>query len=203
MKHHSPGTSVPGDFLDALLVDYYLRSHYNTIKYNESVYAMKNIMVTLRPLCREDASFLCSIFKDNADYYQIFFDPANTLKEWECRVSRFLAQTDMHHFVIESDSAAVGWLSYYDSENRARELCVLVLHPDHLCKGYGTQSLAQLIENSKAQGIDRLLLNVNQTNARAIRFYTRFGFEIIGEEIVPECNDAMNLAQYQMRLTLT
>jgi ribosomal protein S18 acetylase RimI-like enzyme len=163
---------------------------------------MKDNMINLRPLRREDASFLCSIFKDNADYYQIFFDPANTLKEWECRVSRFLVQTDMYHCIIESDRAPVGWLSYYDAENSERELCVLVLHPDHLCKGYGAQSLAQLIEKSKAQGMDCLLLNVNQANARAIRFYERFGFKIIGEEIVPECNDAINLAQYQMRLTL-
>ena len=48
----------------------------------------------------------------------------------------------------------------------------------------------------------RPLLNVNQTNTRAIRFYQKFGFEIIGAEIIPQCNEAVNLAQYKMKFKL-
>lgn len=42
--------------------------------------------IVIRSLQQEDAMFLCSIFKDNAEYYEIFFDSENTLSEWEHRV---------------------------------------------------------------------------------------------------------------------
>lgn len=35
----------------------------------------------IRPLLQDDATFLCSIFKDNMEYYEIFFDSENTLSE--------------------------------------------------------------------------------------------------------------------------
>lgn len=156
----------------------------------------------IRPLLQDDATFLCSIFKDNMEYYEIFFDSENTLSEWNNRVKRFLGQDEVNHFIIEVNANNVGWISFSDTESAARELCILVISKENLRCGYGTQGLSWLIEKSKADNMQSLLLNVNQNNARAIQFYQNFGFEIVGEEIVPECNEAVNLAQYKMRLSL-
>jgi len=158
--------------------------------------------VTIRPLQQKDSAFLCSIFQNNEEYYQIFFDPEDDPKEWEHRVKRFLTQNEVQHFIIEANGNPIGWISYTDDENKARELCILVLHPAYLRSGYGTHALLWLIEKSKKDKIQALLLNVNQTNARAIRFYQQFGFATYAEEIVPECNDAINLAQYKMKRIL-
>ena len=32
--------------------------------------------ITVRPLLQTDSAFLCSIFQDNAEYYEIFFEQA-------------------------------------------------------------------------------------------------------------------------------
>jgi len=158
--------------------------------------------VTMRPLRQEDASFLRSIFLDNEEYYDIFFDSERDLSEWNNRVAHFIKQTSLHHFMIEADCIPVGWLSYIDEEPAERELGILVISKEHLHHGYGAKSLSWLIEKSKAENIHTLSLNVNQSNNRAIRFYKRFGFEIIAEEIIPQCNEALNVHQYKMKLSL-
>lgn len=156
----------------------------------------------IRPLRQDDAAFLCSIFKDNAEYYEIFFDSGNTLSEWNNRVKSFLNQGKVNHFIIETNTNKVGWISFSDTNSTERELCILVISKEHLRCRYGTQSLAWLIEKSKIDNMQNLSLNVNQNNTRGIQFYQRFGFEIVGEEIIPECNEAINLAQYKMKLSL-
>ncbi len=157
----------------------------------------------MRPLQQEDAEFLCSIFKNNAEYYEIFFDSADTLPEWKNRVEHFLIQNVVNHFIIEANNKKVGWLSFADTGSAERELGILVISKEHLRCGYGSQSIFWLIEKSRADNMRSLLLSVNQNNTRAIRFYQNFGFKIVGEEIIPECNDAINLAQYKMMLPLT
>ena len=163
----------------------------------------KEKTIAIRPLQPEDAAFLCSIFKDNKEYYEIFFDSANTLSEWCNRVIRFLSQNVVSHYIIEVNNVPVGWISFSDADTAERELCILVINKENLRCGYGKQCLSWLIEKSKAEGKRELLLNVNQSNSRAIRFYRNFGFKVFAEEIVPECNEAINLAQYRMRLSLT
>ena len=156
----------------------------------------------IRSLQQEDSAFLCSLFKNNAEYYEIFFDSEDTLSGWNDRVKRFLNQKEVNHFVIEDNTNKIGWISFADTESAERELCILVIGKEYLRCQYGTRTLSWLIEKSKNEKMQSLLLNVNQNNTRAIQFYHRFGFEIVGEEIIPECNDAVDLAQYKMRLSL-
>lgn len=163
---------------------------------------MSTTPVTIRPLQQTDSAFLCSILQNNEEYYQIFFDPEDDPTEWARRVKRFLTQNEVQHFIIEAKGEPMGWISYADAEDKSRELCILVIHPAHLRSGYGAQALLWLIEKSRKDKLQALLLNVNQSNARAIQFYQQFGFAIYAEEIVPECNDATDLAQYKMRLPL-
>ena len=153
---------------------------------------------TIRSLRAEDGAFLCSIFRNNRTYYEIFHDSADTVSEWNDRVARFLCQTDIRHLILEANHTAVGWMSYSDNDTRERELGILVIHPVHLGNGYGKSGLRWLLDRCRADGIERLLLNVNQTNTRAIRFYQKHGFQIYAEECIPECNDATDLLQYKM-----
>ena len=158
--------------------------------------------ISVRPLQQQDAEFLCSIFKDNKEYYEIFFDSETNLTEWENRVALFMNQNKILHFIIEKENTAVGWISFLDIELNERELGILVIKKEYLHCGFGIQSLLWLIEKSKAENVHRIVLNVNKSNDRAIGFYKSFGFEIFAEEIIPQCNEAMNLAQYKMQLFL-
>ena len=162
-----------------------------------------NKEISIRPLRTGDGSFLCSIFRDNREYYEIFHDPADTVSQWENRVLHFLRQNEVVHYIVEASGVPVGWLSYADTQTGERELCILVIHRERLSCGYGSAALSWLIGISREVGIKSLLLNVSQTNERAIRFYRKFGFEICGEETVPECNDRVNVKQYRMGRSLT
>ena len=156
--------------------------------------------ITIRPLRPGDGAFLCSIFKDNADYYNIFYDSETSVYAWEQRVLRFIQQKQICHRIIEADNSAIGWLSFSDLSQTERELDILVLKKDHLGQGYGASTLSWFLKLCKDDHINSVFLNVNQANIRALRFYQAFGFRILAEEIVPQCNDAQNLAQYRMGL---
>ena len=164
---------------------------------------MKNSdRITIRPLQIDDSAFLCSIFTNNREYYDIFFDSEEDPVQWEKRVERFLRQSDISHRIIEANDVPVGWLSSVDADQQSMEVGILVIKPEHLGQGYGAKGLIWLINKAKVNKKRYILLNVNQSNIRAIQFYQQFGFEICGEEIIPQCNDAINLAQYKMRLIL-
>ncbi len=163
---------------------------------------MEQKTVSMRPLQFGDGAFLCSIFKDNAEYYQIFYDSETRESAWTERVSGFIEQKQICHYIIEANDAPIGWLSYIDAQSDVREIGILVIKKEFSGCGYGGASLSWLIEKSKKDRISTLLLSVNQDNVRAIKLYRKFGFEIVAEEIVPECNDAIDLAQYKMKRTL-
>ena len=154
--------------------------------------------VFMRPLLQTDAGFLCSIFQDNEEYYHIFYDSANSIAEWENRVTRLLSQDVVKHFIIEAEGIPVGWLSYSVLSPDAWELDILVLKQEFLHRGYGSAALSWLIHQCTGSCASSITLNVNKENARAIHFYQKFGFRIVEEQIIPECNDAVNLIQYKM-----
>ncbi len=161
-----------------------------------------NKKFNVRALKQEDAKFLCSIFKDNEEYYKIFFDSESNLLNWEKRVERFIKQNDIRHYIIESNNISIGWLSFSDEKSTTREVGIFVIDKENLHSGYGTQGLSWLIDKCKKDGIQAITLSVNQDNTRAIRFYQKFGFRIFDEEIIPYCNEATDVAQYKMKLVL-
>jgi putative acetyltransferase len=57
----------------------------------------------------------------------------------------------------------------------------LVIAPDRFGSGIGTR----LLEAAKRRCPERLSLRVNQDNPRAVRFYRREGFRIVGEGVNP------------------
>lgn len=156
----------------------------------------------LRPLLESDAEFLCSIFKDNLEYYNIFFDSESDVSEWRRRIEHFIRREKIYHWIIEADNIPVGWFSYTDENEGERDIGILVIKKEHLRKGYGKKSLEKFIADCREKNIHTVYLSVNQDNERAICFYKKMGFEIYDEEIIPQCNEAINLAQYKMKLEI-
>lgn len=157
----------------------------------------------LRPLNKADAEFLCSIFKDNEEYYNIFFDSESEVSQWEKRIEFFLNNGRLYHYIIEDEKVPVGWFSYLDCPDEGeREVGILVIKKDFLYCGYGRKAFKEFFELCKADKIHTVFLSVNKDNDRAINFYKKFGFEIYAEEIIPQCNETINLEQYKMKLNL-
>ena len=156
----------------------------------------------LRLLEKTDAKFLCSIFKDNEEYYNIFFDSESEIGEWERRIEIFKKNNLIHHFIIEEE-VPVGWFSYLDCPDQGeREVGILVIKKEYLYCGYGRKAITEFFEMCKADNIHTVFLSVNKDNNRAINFYKKFGFEVYAEEIIPQCNETINLEQYKMKLNL-
>ena len=59
-------------------------------------------------------------------------------------------------------------------------ITILVVNPLHLRKGLGTLILSSVIDKAKLQGINKILLEVKETNEPAKALYKNLGFKITG-----------------------
>jgi ribosomal protein S18 acetylase RimI-like enzyme len=64
--------------------------------------------------------------------------------------------------------------------NRPVELSRLYLLADRIGRGHGAALLAHALDWAAASGFDTLWLGVYDRNERAMAFYRRFGFEVVG-----------------------
>ena len=79
--------------------------------------------------------------------------------------------------VIELEGVAIGYLA---AERGAEvKLHKLYLRPEQQGRGFAQQALAHVEEVVRAWGAERMVLNVNKRNARAIRAYERAGFVVV------------------------
>ena len=156
----------------------------------------------LRKIQPSDAEFLCSIFKDNEEYYNIFFDSETRVSEWEKRIQLNMTHEEWQHFIIVEDEVDVGWLAWECTSKEEWDLIIIVIKREFLSKGYGTKAFSEFIEKARQDGVKRIFLYVNADNPRAIRFYEKFGFVIYDKEIVPESNEKINNEEYKMKLEL-
>lgn len=69
------------------------------------------------------------------------------------------------------------------SSDNALEISRIYLKREVWRKGFGTQLLETCISEAEDMGNKVIWLSVWQHNSRAIAFYSRFGFEIVGEHI--------------------
>ena len=67
-------------------------------------------------------------------------------------------------------------LSYFDTEG---ELLKISIKKEYQNKGYGFSLLNKIISEAKLKGIEKVFLEVRETNNIAISFYKKFGFKII------------------------
>ena len=79
--------------------------------------------------------------------------------------------------VAEQSEALVGFVTI----DASSYLDQLVVSPDH----WGSELANALVDEAKRFSPERITLQVNKDNARAIRFYERNGFAHAGEDVNP------------------
>lgn len=99
-----------------------------------------------------------------------------------------LADPQTRHRLAECEGALIGFakmgafkLPCDTDGRRAAELHRLYLIADAKAQGVSDTLMDWTIAQARAMAAQDLYLGVYQGNARAQRFYTRFGFEIVGE----------------------
>ena len=106
---------------------------------------------------------------------------------------RFVTERDAGLALARIDGDAVGFAAWYRPEPAATKLDRLYVLPRHHGAGAGRALIEHVADAARGAGCERLTLNVNRDNAKAIRAYERCGFAIrergdfpIGEGFVME-----------------
>lgn len=141
-------------------------------------------MLTIRKATLEDIPQIRAVGAASwrATYAGIFPDEfiENALAEWwsEASFQRSIPHPAVCDLVAEQDGQIVGTLmgTVNPGEEGQARLFRLYIHPDHFGQGMGKQ-LWQAYLQHLAPEVRRVDLEVEPQNARAIRFYTRIGFQ--------------------------
>lgn len=110
--------------------------------------------------------------------------------------------TGHHYILIEDDGEYLGYLSYelnYKEDTMTKVHKIYVL-PSVQGKGLGRYFLNAVSEIAKSNGNTILSLNVNRYN-KAIDFYKKVGFEIVGSEDI-DIGDGFLMEDYIMNKKL-
>lgn len=127
---------------------------------------------TLKPLSANSAELL-------AELHRLSFEPQGDAA-WSS--GEFLAMVDqagIFVFLAESNVRPVGFVVVRLVLDEA-ELITIAVEPSSRSRGVGRALLEHLVHFLKAQGVNRLFLEVRDGNQNAICMYQSFGFQMIG-----------------------
>jgi ribosomal protein S18 acetylase RimI-like enzyme len=104
--------------------------------------------------------------------------------EWRFRAARSAGFGSVQTVAIDGEGRWVGTMGSYLDEEDARTawLVGVFVAPEHRGPGGPSRELlAEVVRWAGRQGAERLVLEVHESNGRAIGFYRRFGFTETGE----------------------
>lgn len=106
-------------------------------------------------------------------------------------------------FAAELDSKQVGWieLGYHKWNNRMRVWEILV-REEYRKKGIGTLLMEHAVKIAKEKGVRMLVLETQSCNVPAIKFYLKFGFELIGFDSTAYSNEDIQKKEVRFELGL-
>jgi GNAT superfamily N-acetyltransferase len=133
--------------------------------------------MTMRPAIAEDLDFLYEVKKAAfREYIEQTYGPWDDAFQREIHERRF---TEQPFRIVSFDGTDVGYVSH-EIDEQSFYVHQLFLLPEHQCKGYGRRCMEAIIEEARALGLP-VRLQVLFVNERALDFYRRLGFQIIGE----------------------
>ena len=97
----------------------------------------------------------------------------------------------------------VGWieLSYEKWNNRMR-IWELLIKKEYRGKGIGTQLMQHAIKLAKERGARMLVLETQSCNVKAIQFYLKHGYELIGFDTTAYSNQDIEQSEVRLELGL-
>ncbi len=113
-----------------------------------------------------------------------------------------MEEEDVEYYLVKEDDAVIGYLAFGPvGERKTAKLHKCYLHPDRHGRGKGQQMLAFVYERCRKIGFDKLILAVNKKNEKAIKAYTRFGFDI-EEPVVADIGNGYVMDDYIMSVRI-
>ena len=93
-------------------------------------------------------------------------------------LSCLTANTDF--FVIEENDVVCGFAVLDRSLGIEAELHNIAISDKYRGKGLGKALMDTVVESARANGADKIMLEVRASNATALSLYTKYGFEKVG-----------------------
>ena len=83
--------------------------------------------------------------------------------------------------VLEDSSRIIGFVAAVESEKGGARVLMLAVAPEHRRRSFGTALMNVLYSQCRAAEHHTMRLEVRRSNAAAIAFYERHGFNVSGE----------------------
>jgi ribosomal protein S18 acetylase RimI-like enzyme len=113
-----------------------------------------------------------------------------------------MCDEDVEYYLVKDEGKVVGYVAFGPvGEKETVKLHKCYLHPDCHGKGIGQQMLSFVYERCQELGFRKLILAVNKKNEKAIKAYTRFGFDI-EQPVVSEIGRGFVMDDYIMSIAL-
>jgi ribosomal protein S18 acetylase RimI-like enzyme len=106
-------------------------------------------------------------------------------------------------FAAISNGEQIGWieLGYQKWNNRVR-VWELLVKKEHRGRGIGTKLMQHAIKQAKEKGARMLVLETQSCNVKAIRFYLKHGYQLIGFDTTAYSNQDIEKSEVRLELGL-
>lgn len=104
-------------------------------------------------------------------------------ESWREQVESTAKGSDRATFIAVSDGTPIGVAALYRLEDQADagEVLQVWVRPEYRGTRVARDLMDTIFEWAKANGFRRILAGVTKGNARALRFYTNYGFSVVDE----------------------
>jgi ribosomal protein S18 acetylase RimI-like enzyme len=97
----------------------------------------------------------------------------------------------------------IGWIQLgYEKWNNRMRVWELLIKKEHRQKGIGTQLMQHAIKLAKERDARMLVLETQSCNAKAIQFYLKQGYELIGFDTTAYSNEDIEKNEVRLELGL-
>ena len=111
---------------------------------------------------------------------QICFPPDISYSRIELRM--YLSLRTAFCIVAEIDGKIVGFVVMDSRDRRPAYMVTIDVAPEFRKSGVASALLKEVESRLRVRGVDRIRLEVAESNSAAIRFYERHGFSVIGRK---------------------
>jgi len=169
-------------------------------------------------LLKKDAPFPTLEYEYTTDqHYKVQIH--RTKKSWTAKLvlkplpeptqKRFTEQLFAEHveepraFTAVYDGKQIGWIQLgYEKWNNRMRVWELLIKKEHRQKGVGTQLMQHAIKLAKERGARMVVLETQCCNTKAIEFYLKHGYELIGFDTAAYSNEDIEKNEVRLELGL-
>lgn len=117
-------------------------------------------------------------------------------ESWREQVERTAQGSDRAAFIAVSEDTPIGVAALYRLEDQADvgEVFQVWVRPEYRGTSVARDLMDTIFEWAKANGFRRILAGVTRGNARALNFYTNYGFSVV-DESSPNDSEGISLVK--------